>query len=130
MLLVGTGAGAGMRLVLNSAINEVIYSTDDTDNMMDKNKKASEVKRGGCSKPKAIVIRLNGVVHSGMDEWRAMNEITAQIGALIGPKLPRYLMSDCINALQCWLVSNDGTVSAHTRTVILTVLHSISWWNP
>ncbi len=92
MLLVGTGAGAGMRLVLNSAINEVIYSSDNTHTTMDKSNKTSEVKKGDYSKPKAIVIHLNGVVHSGIiDEGRAMSEITAQICAHIGPKLPRYL---------------------------------------
>ncbi len=93
MLLVGTGAGAGMRLVLNSAINEVLYSTDGSiDDVMDKSKKTKEVKKeekGDCSRPRAIVIRLNGVVHSGVDEARAMREITAQMCALTGPKLPR-----------------------------------------
>ncbi len=104
MMLVGTGAQAGMRLVLNSAINEVLYSTDciNDDDMMDKNKKTGEVKKNkeekrNSSKPRAIVIRLNGVIHSGVDEARAMREITGQMCALTGPKLPRSvlpLMSD------------------------------------
>ncbi len=103
-----------MRLVLNSAIHELLYSTDDTeDSMTDKNMKTKDgVKykgKGDCSRPRAIVIHLNGAVHSGVDEVYAMREITAQLCALIGPKLPRYMISDCVNC-------SIGHNSSHQHT--------------